>query len=262
MQRRNKEKLLVIICLSLPGTAFATSTWQVGNEASYYQGDYGTGHTIDIFYDATFLRYHRNRLKLKLSVPYESVSGLPEGGTVTGGGSVAQQSGRQATTTQSASGLGDIWLSGRYEVVPLTRRHLGFDAYSKVKLATASHSNGLGTGRNDYEVGMGVNGYMAPRGYPFADLGYRFVGSPSNLSLQNIITYDAGYSYEANQRNVVTAMFTGHQAEQSGQSAPADLVFAWNYRVSAAGGFQLFVDKGLTNGSPDYGIGAGAHLSF
>lgn len=254
------ERLIGAVCLLLPGAAFGVSTWQVGNQASFYQGDYGTSHTIDIFYDATFISYHHDRLKLKLSMPYEAVSGLPEGGTVTGGGSVAN--GRKSTTTHSASGLGDIWLSGRYEVVPLTSRHPGFDAYSKVKLATASHSDGLGTGHNDYEFGVGVNGYIAPSGYPFADLGYRFVGSPSNLSLNNIITYDAGYSYQATQRNVLTAMFTGHQAEQSGESAPADLLFAWDYRVSGAGGLQLFVDKGLTNSSPDYGVGGGAHLNF
>jgi len=259
--RRYKPKTLVVLGLMTPGIALGATQWRLGNQASFYQGDYGTGHTINIFYDATFLRYRRNRLKLKLTIPYESVSGLPEGSAVTGGGSVARSSGQQ-TTTHSASGLGDIWVSGRYALVPVTRHHLGFDAYSKVKLATASHSDGLGTGRNDYEIGGGVNGYLAPNGYPFADLGYRFVGSPPNLHLNNIVTYDAGYAYQATSRNVVTAMFTGHQAEQSGESAPADLVFAWNYRVSAVGGLQLFVDKGLTNGSPDYGIGAGAHLDF
>ena len=201
-------------------------------------------------------------MKLKLSVPYESVSGLPVGGTVTGGGAIARGTSVPSSATHSASGLGDIWISGRYTLAPLTAQQMGIDAYSKVKLATASHADGLGTGQNDYEFGVGLNGYHAPRGYPFADLGYRFVGSPSNLPLNNIFTYDAGYSYQADRRDVLTAMFSGHQAEQSGESGPADLIVAWNYQVSSSGGVQLFVDKGLTSGSPDYGIGAGAHLNF
>lgn len=240
----------------------AASPWNAGNYASFFQGTYGTGHTVSIFYDASELVYRQNRMKFKLTIPFEVVSGLPQGAAITGGGSVAQKAGALSTGTHSASGLGDIWLSGRYTLIPVTEHHLGFDVYSKVKLGTASYSEGLGTGRNDYEVGGGINGYVSPNGYPFADIGYRIVGSPPGVPLNNIVTYDAGYSYVLDQKNTWTLMFTGHQAEQSNRSAPADLVLAWNYNPNAAGGLQVFVDKGLTNGSSDYGVGVGGHLNF
>ena len=267
MLNKTKTLLIALACLSAPGLTQAASTWKIGNQLSYYQGDFGTGSTIDIFYDATYVQFRRERLKLKLTVPYESVSGLPEGSVVMGGGGVIHQPGTSrrsssSTTTHSASGLGDIWLSGRYAVVPLARTHPGIDAYSQVKFGTASYSDGLGTGENDYEFGAGITGYVAPRGYPFADLGYRFVGSPAGLSLRDVLTYDVGYEFAATQRSILTAKFMGQQSEVDGQSAPADLVFAWSYRLSPRGGIELFADKGLSNGSPDFGIGAGAHLNF
>lgn len=257
-----KKKILPFLAVCFfPAMAIAASPWSVGNYASFFQGTYGTGHTISIFYDGAELAYRQDRLKLKLTVPLEVVSGLPQGAAITGGGSIAQK-GLPSSATHSASGLGDIWLSGRYTLIPVTSRHLGLDVYSKVKLGTASYSEGLGTGQNDYELGAGINGYVSPNGYPFADLGYRIVGSPTGVPLSNIVTYDAGYSYVSDPRNTWTAMFTGHEAEQNGASPPADLLLAWNYKPSAKGGFQVFVDKGLTNGSADYGIGVGGHLNF
>ena len=80
------------------------------------------------------------------------------GGTVTGGGAIARGTSPPSTATHSASGLGDIWVSGRYTLAPLTGQQMGIDAYSKVKLATASHADGLATGQNDYEFGVGLNG--------------------------------------------------------------------------------------------------------
>lgn len=259
--KQEKISIFFIFCF-LPGTVFAAPPWNVGNYASFFQGAYGTGHTISIFYDATELAYRQNGLKLKLTVPFEVVSGLPQGAAITGGGSIAQRASSASAATHSASGLGDIWLSGRYTLIPVSRRHLGFDVYSKIKLGTASYSEGLGTGQNDYELGGGINGYVSPNGYPFADLGYRVVGSPSGVPLNNIVTYDAGYSYVLDRKNIWTLMLTGHEAEQSGASPPADLLLAWNYNPSDAGGVQVFVDKGLTQGSSDYGVGVGGHLYF
>lgn len=265
MWAKGKGILLGISCLIAPGIALGASTFKVGNQISYYQGDYGTSQTTHIVYDETYLEYRQDRLSLRLVIPYEWVSGLPEGGVITSGGSVLNQSGKKSsskTTTHSANGIGDVWLTGRYAVVPLKRSHPGVDVYSRVKFGTASYSDGLGTGENDYEFGVGITGYLAPRGYPFADVGYRFVGSPSGLSLDNVVTYDAGYEYAATRRSVLTAKFVGQQAELSDQSAPADLVLGWSYRLNERGGIQFFVDKGLSDGSPDYGLGVGAHLNF
>lgn len=263
-RRRAPRVMRLLLALGLLECAAATAAtpWRLGNEASFYRGKYGTSNNIDIFYDATYLKRTFNRLKLKITIPYEQVSGLPVGGAITGSGHVVGQRGTGSVATTSASGLGDIWVSGRYSLIPLSYRHPSLAVYSKVKLPTASHASGLGTGKLDYEAGVGTTAFLSSNGYPFADVGYRVVGSPANIRLRNIFTYDAGYSYVATKKNVLTAMFSGTQSEQRGQAAPADLIFAWNYRENRATGFEVFFDKGLSNGSPDYGVGVGAHLNF
>jgi hypothetical protein len=133
----------------------------------------------------------------------------------------------------------------------------------KVKFGTASASEGLGTGQNDYEIGMGVNTTIGNNMFPFAHVGYRFVGSPPGQNLQNIATYDAGISVALTPRNILTTMYSGEQSEQPGYAGPSDAIIAWNYNVTVAGsGFQVYVDKGLSSGSANIGGGLGGQIVF
>lgn len=241
-------------------TASAAPRFTVGNMPSYYQGTFGTGSNIGIFYDATYLQFQNNTLRLKLTVPYISVTGLPQGAQLTGGAVTKRSS---TTQTHSASGLGDIWLAAHYTAYQGSGLVPALVPYVKVKFGTASATNGLGTGRNDYEVGMGLDETIGTRVFPFAHVGYRFVGNPAGGNLQNIWTYDAGSSFSVTSRNLLTVMFAGSGSEQPGYTGPADIIAAWNYNVTRAGsGFQLYADKGLTNGSANYGVGLGAQLVF
>jgi len=93
--------------------AHAAPRFTLGNVPSYYQGTFETGSHINIF-----LRCHLpletswNRdLRLKLTVPYISVSGMPQGARLAGGGIVHRPGTIQ--TRNNASGLGDTYsLSG------------------------------------------------------------------------------------------------------------------------------------------------------
>ncbi len=232
----------------------------MGNIPSDYQGRFGTRHTIDIFYDPTFLQYQTSTLRLKLTVPYISVSHLPMGATLTNGG-LAKRTSSQKTT--NASGLGDIWLAAHETIIPEKGLRPALVPYVKVEFGTASASQGLGTGRNDYEFGLGVNTTIGANMFPFAHVGYRFVGSPPGQNLQNIVTYDAGVSAALTLRNILTLMYSGEQSEQPGYAGPADAIVAWNHNVTVAGsGFQVYLDKGLTNGSADIGVGLGGQVVF
>ncbi|OBS08569.1 hypothetical protein [Acidihalobacter prosperus] len=247
----------------LPGGAHAQAAqWTVGSVPAYFTGKYGTANTIDIFYLPTYIQYRKDRLRIKLTVPYESVTGLPQGATLAG--SNLSTRGTQ-TQTRSASGMGDTWLTVRYAATHARDGHIGVHPYAKIKIATASHSAGLGSGHNDYEFGVGLDGRAGGYTFPFAHVGYRLVGKPANSNLQNIMTYDFGASYvlPRSQANILTAMFSGSQSEQKGYAGPADVIVAWNHNVTRAGsGFQLYVDKGLSNGSARYGIGFGGQIVF
>ena len=254
--------LALIPCLGgYWGTAVAASQFTVGDLPAFYQGSFGTNSTLNIFYNSTYLQYQNSTLRLKLTVPELSVSGLPNGATLSGGGIASR--GKQSTGTHSASGIGDIWLAAHYTAISNQGIVPSVVPFVKVKFGTASASQGLGTGRNDYEFGVGLDDNIGPRIFPFLHVAYRIVGNPQGDNLQNIWTYNIGSSFEVNARNILTGMFAGAQSEQPGYNGPADLIVAWNYNITPSGsGFQVFVDKGLSNGSPDYGIGIGAQYVF
>lgn len=243
------------------GPAQATGQFTIGDLPAFYQGSFGTNSNLNIFYNSTYFQYQNSTLRLKLTVPELSVSGLPNGATLSGGGVASR--GQPSTGTHSASGIGDIWLAAHYTAIQNQGLAPSIVPFAKVKFGTASASQGLGTGRNDYEFGVGLNDNIGTRIFPFAHLAYRIVGNPPGDNLQNIWTYNLGSSFEVTPRNIFTTMFSGAQSEQPGYSGPADLILAWNYNLTPAGsGIQLFVDKGLTNGSPDYGIGLGGQYVF
>lgn len=248
------------VFILLSQSAWASTAWTLGNTPSDYQGHFGTRHKIGIFYDPTFIQYQTSRLRLKLTVPYLSVSDLPVGAVVTNGTLTTHTSSQKTTT---ASGLGDMWLAAHGTLVPENGLRPAIVPYVKVKLATASASKGLGTGRNDYEFGVGINTTIGINMFPFAHLGYRFVGSPPGQNLRDIVTYDAGVSVAVTPRNFITFMYSGEQSEQTGYPRPADAVIALDHNLTAAGtGFSAYLDKGLSSGSANIGFGLGGQIVF
>jgi len=231
-------------------------TITVASTPSFFSGTFGTKTRTNITYIPTYIKYKINDISLKLTVPYiivQSNGAVVSGGTVIG-------TGKGASKTES--GLGDIWLEGKYTLHHVLGTSFDLVPYSKIKFGTASSTKGLGTGKNDYEFGMGVRTRFASRWFPFARVGYRFVGQPVGRVLDNILTYRGGISYAMDRANVLTVLFSGRQSSQPGFASAAEIIAAWNYKIQASLGLQIFGDKGLSNGSPDYGVGGGLTYRF
>jgi len=223
---------------------------------SYFTGNFGTATTTNITYIPNYIKYKFDDISIKLTVPFiivQSNGAAVSGGTVIGTGK---------GTSKTEGGLGDIWLEGKYTLHHAFDSSFDFIPYTKIKFGTASRTKGLGTGENDYELGMGVRTRFAGRWFPFARLGYRLVGQPAGRVLDNILTYRAGVSYALDRSNVLTILFSGRQASQPGFSSAAEMIAAWNYKLQPNMGIQVFGDKGLSNGSPDYGVGGGLTYRF
>jgi len=252
--------LLFIFLLLTSGQTFAAKAEQasisVSAAPSFFTGTFGTNTTTNITYIPTYIKYKLHNISLKLTVPYiivQSNGAAVSGGTVIGTGK---------GVSRTSSGLGDVWLEGKYTLHHVLDSSFDLTPYSKIKFATASKAKGLGTGENDVELGLGVRTHVSSQWFPFARVGYRFVGQPAGRVLNDILTYRSGVSYAWDRENVFTVMFSGREASQPGFSNAADIIVAWNYKLKENMGLQLFGDKGLSNGSPDYGIGAGFSYHF
>ena len=257
---RPGHALLAVIASSVAaGPALADnppSSVTLGVTPSYYQGTYGTNTTTKIFYVPFWAKLKVDEFSFKLTVPLISVQSA---GALVSGGTVIGSGGAKNVTTNS--GLGDVWAEGSYRFRG-TGNAPDISPYLKIKFGTASYSKGLGTGQNDYEPGVGFEWAVGTSIFPFADVGYRIVGSPPGISLRNIATYDGGMTYKLDRSNFLTGMFAGHEATQAAFASTADLIVAWNYYTRPGSGFQVYVDKGLSNGSPDYGVGVGVQTRF
>lgn len=227
-----------------------------GVTPSYFQGDYGTGQTTKIWYLPAYLQYRQDDWRVKLTVPLIRVESP---GAVVSGGTVIAPGASQRTTTHS--GIGDIWLEGRYTLHG-TGSAPDLAPYGKIKFGTASRSNGLGTGENDYEAGLELDWVTDRTVFPYVSAGYRIVGKPPGWNLQDIYTYEAGTIFATGSSRYFTAMLSGRESMQPGGSAPLDALFAWDFLTRPGSGWQVYMDKGLSNGSPDFGVGIGVHTRF
>jgi len=252
--------LLFAACLLCSNPAFAAKatgpTITLGSTPSFFTGVFGTATTTNIIYIPNYIKYKFDDISLKLTIPFivvESNGAAVSGGTVIG-------TGKGAKKTQG--GLGDVWLEGKYTLHHVFDSSFDFVPYTKVKFGTADEKKGLGTGENDFELGMGVRTRFAGRWFPFGRVGYRFIGQPAGRVLDDILTYRVGASYALDRTNVFTVLFSGRQASQPGFSSAAEIIAAWNYKIQPNMGLQVFGDKGLSNGSPDYGVGGGLTYRF
>ncbi len=252
--------LLFAALLLYSNSAFAVKsagpTITIASVPSFFTGQFGTKTRTNITYIPNYIKYKIDDISLKLTIPYIIVQ---SNGTILSGGAVI---GAGKGASKTTGGLGDIWLEGKYSLHHVFGTSFDLVPYSKIKFGTASRAKGLGTGKNDYEFGMGVRTRVSSQWFPFARLGYRLVGQPVGLVLNDIVTYRAGISYAMDKTNVLTVLFSGRQASQPGFASAAEVIAAWNYHIQSNLGLQIFGDKGLSNGSPDYGVGGELSYRF
>jgi len=243
-----------------PGAAAAEDdarlTASVGLD--YTTGDYGQRDDTDMLALAFAAKYETGRWTYRASVPYIRVSGpsnvvaSDEGGVALGGDGAARR---------TDSGLGDVVLGASYLV--LHRRDAPFllDVGAKVKLGTADEDKGLGTGETDYSIQAEA---FKPLGAftPFATLGYRFYGDPAGIDLRNVFYGSLGSTYRVSAQTTAGASYDFRERLSAGGGRLSEVALFVSHRLSEVWRLQLYAIAGLSEGSPDAGLGAVASYSF
>jgi len=228
--------------------------FRVTTGVEYSTGDYGGSQSIDEWYVPLTAKYLTGPWVLRLTVPYIEVK-APTGTVVTGGGGgevVVPGSGPRKTE----EGLGDIIAGATYRDVLKTERSadLAVDLTGKVKFGTADEDKGLGTGENDYTVQTDVYKFI-DRFTPYATLGYRFRGDPPGANLDNGWLFTLGTLYEVSERLGWSLDYYFREASTDGSDDPQELTAALDYRFNESHKLQTYAFKGLSDGSPDWGLG-------
>lgn len=248
--------ILVAPFLSADAAPNADLSISVG--AEYTSGDYGTSSTTHIWYVPVTLKYETNVNMVSLTVPYISVEGkgvvvpLGAGGMGMGGGARAFRRGTALATSRTDSGLGDVVLTGSHEIAATASARV--DLTGKIKFGTADDSKNLGTGQDDYAVEVDLaKAYDSNSVY--GSVGYQVLGSPPGTTLEDGFYGSLGLAHKLDTARTAGLEFDAQQAVTSGGSAASELTLYLRNAMDKKSKLTAYVLKGLSNGSPDWGIG-------
>jgi len=220
--------------------------------AEYSTGKFGGTETTDTLYIPVVVRYETGPWVLKATVPWLRITGPAN---VIGGGADRVVLPGASTGRRTESGLGDIVLSGFYNVLDERKGGLGLDVGAKVKLPTADDQKGLGTGELDYAAQMD---FFKPFDATtlFGSIGYRVYGDPAGTTLKDVFYTSIGASYRMSSQQSVGVAYDYRPAIVNGGGKVSEATLFWSNRLSPQWKLQVYGVVGFADASPDAGIGA------
>ncbi|MFC4296166.1 transporter [Novosphingobium tardum] len=235
--------------LSTPAWADEMPSLSFTTGVDYSSGDYGTGIDTDIVVVPLTARYRTGDLRFTASVPYLHINGAS---SIVGGDGGPVVIDPNAPRT-SRSGIGDATVGVTWSP-PEERLGFGLALSGRVKLPTASQSKGLGTGKVDTSVSAELSKTVG-NVTPFVSAGYRMPGDPDGFNLHNAFTGSAGASVVAG-KAVLIGSYDYRESTSDLSDDSQELFGAISGPVSDRLTFTLYGSKGLSDGAPDYGVGA------
>ena len=240
-----KKIALAILLISSPAWAENTTSLSTGFDTS--TGKYGGTTATSILYVPVTGKFQADTFFLKLTVPYIRISSV--GGVLRGMGRF-----RNSTTTKIViqEGLGDITTSAGYTVFENT--NLLLDLVGNIKFGTADPAKNLGTGENDYSAQLDGS-YLLDKATIFATTGYKLVGAPAGVTVNNTAYINLGLSYKTAEKTSVGLMLDAAQASNGNNPGIRELTVFISNRVSDSLKVQANLLKGFSDDSADFGGG-------
>ncbi len=221
----------------------------------YSSGKYGGATNTDILYIPVIAKYETGPWSLKLTVPYIRVTGpgnvVKDIGPIKGAGA----------TRTTESGPGDVVAAATFNALAGGPSDPIVDLTAKVKFGTADENKGLGTGKNDYaaqvDVYQGIDRFTV-----FGTVGYKVLGSPAGITLDNVFYGSLGGGYKLNPQTSGGLIMDLRQKASATGSPQRELTAYLSHKYNKTWKAQGYVVKGFADGSPDWEAGAVAVYSF
>ncbi len=229
----------------------------VGYEFS--SGKFDDSDRTRISYVPLTFKYQRGDWIAGLTVPYIRIKGP---GDVVRGADGNLVVGTDAAGTTTEGGLGDVIASLSYTFYPPPRTSLPIlELTGRIKLPTADEDDGLGTGETDYTLQADLSRRFGPiSGY--ATLGYRFLGDPSGVDLEDGFLASLGFGYRYSPRINLGLAFDFREASTDDSDDARELVPYTSLRVSDRLTLGTYGVVGLSDSSPDLALGVTARVAW
>ena len=260
--------ILATALLLAAGVTRAEDGLALGIGADYSSGDYGTATTTEIWSVPLSARYTSGDWTWKASLPWVRVSG--DAGVLPGLGNVGNlnPNGRGrgrgnalvpiGGDSGSASGIGDLRLSGTYSFA--NTGATGVDLTANVKVATADEDKGLGTGANDY--GLALDLYRDFNGTTlFGGVGYTLLGDSDYIDTDSVWNANLGASWAVGSGSL-GVMYDWRAAATTTADDRSEVTGFYSIKSGEAAKWQFYATKGLSDGSPEWGAGVALTYAF
>jgi hypothetical protein len=185
-------------------------------------------------------------------------------GTVPQSAAAAAVAANSTPTRNTAGGIGDVIAGLTYSYDPGQSAFLPFvDLTFKVKLPTADEEKGLGTGAFDYILQADIDKTFG-NFTPLARIGYRWNGDlevgRTKLVLNDVIFASLGGQYQVTPAISLGATVDYYEAASEFADDALEVYSYVRWRATRHFAASLYGIAGLTDGSPDQGVGV--QLSF
>lgn len=237
------------------------SSAEVFGGVDYEQGTYGTGAKVETASAKIGVGLRKGRVRLAAALPYVRTTAPVDVVVSQGGlfGAPLLGSSTSQTVRTRREGIGDTSIEAAYDLPAA-----GFIASlgAGVKLPTASHAKGLGTGKVDYAVNAQLARPLRGGITPFAAVGYTLVGKPEGFAVRNTVAASAGTRIALS--SLASAVIS-YSYEQSAARSLADRQsIGLGVGVGIGKRLQLGLqgDAGLSRGAPDAKLGLRLGASF
>ncbi len=250
-----------------------THALEVGAGFDFSSGDYGSSPATDVYYAPLLIAYEYGAWRAELTVPYLSIDGPSDAVSAGPPGARQQQplppqpEPESDVTSESSSGIGDVLIGLRYGVEALWNYGWFVDVTGTAKVPTADEDDGLGTGEFDFLLELDVAKTLG-RWTPLLGVGYRFTGKTdvfdtvnaqgvvtSEVDLRDTLFGSAGVQFSATPHLVAGAIYEYRQSIARGSSDPQEIFSYLYYDIDGSWAATLYGIAGLSQGSPDYGVG-------
>jgi len=240
--RRRSIAWAVITCFVVITAEVAPAAAAAGNAyaaltAGYREGDFGTTVDNELYSLTPEFGYVSSDYDLSISIPLHRLR-------VSGNG-----------LSSSESGFGDAVLRGGKRLWRDKEAETSLNGALTIKLATGDENKGLGTGATD--IGVSLAATHKRGAYAFTALaGYTQVGSPSGISYDNVVSYGVGVNRSFTRTNVFASL-QGQNSALPGGTAPLEFDAGFFHMLSLDYVVIVHAFTGLSDGSPDDGMGIG-----
>lgn len=268
MELSTPSRILLGLCLSgLATVSYAAEQRDIGLSETegysasvgleYESGDYGTSATTNLWRVPVGIDYVKGALSAGVNTAFLSAK---SNGAIT----ISSMTHMTSVTTSSAavgsaSGIGDINMYATYQLPNTKGSDISYHITGRIKLGTADEKKGLGTGENDYAIEGGML-MLYKKVFVFGNLGYQITGDSATVNYDDVLYANAGATYPMEKGRSIGAMLEVSQAATPGFDSPAQVTLFLNQEMDKKRDLYFYVLLGLTDGSPDTGVGV--HVTY